>query len=184
MRNWLRLLDDRSGAAAVEFALLGGTFLLLVVAIFEFSTAMMIGSTIESATLVASRYGITGADGSGKSRDQEIIAQIQDRLGILGNLVDPASLTISTKVYKTYGDIGNDKTFSDGNNNGKYEDGEAFQDKNNNGKWDGGTPGNGGPNDIVVYRVDYTSTSLTQFMSSIIGELHHSASVVVKNEPY
>jgi Flp pilus assembly protein TadG len=180
----LRLLArDRSGAAAVEFALVAPALILLVVGSFEVAIMLFVGGTVESAVLAASRFGITGFEDEGVSREDRIREIIAERT--LG-FVDMDEAEISTLVYSDFEDIGEPEPFTDGNGNGQHDPGEAFNDVNGNGQWDDdmGTAGLGGPGDIVLYDVEYEVGAVTRLLEPLLGRIVHHAAVAVRNEPF
>jgi hypothetical protein len=183
LRHPWTLRGDSSGGTVVEFAIVGGVFLSLVAGILEFSVAMFTSSVLESAVLLASRFGITGATSGEATREDLIRNIIADRT--LG-LVDLDSMEIDTRTYQNFGDIGQPEPFTDTNGNGSFDEGETFTDVNGNGQWDEdmGVAGLGGPGDVVLYEINYSTHSMTALLSSIVGTIHHRSTVAVRNEPY
>jgi Flp pilus assembly pilin Flp len=178
-----RLASDRSGAAAVEFALVAPALILLIVGSFEIAIMLFVGGTMESAVLAASRFGITGSTDEGVTREDRIREIIAERT--LG-FVDLDEAEINTLVYSRYEDIGQPEPFTDDNGNGRHDSGEAFNDVNGNGQWDDdmGTAGLGGPGDIVLYDVEYETGAITRLLQPIFGRIVHRAAVAVRNEPF
>jgi hypothetical protein len=179
----VRLGLDRSGAAAVEFALVVPASILLLVGTFEVAILLFVGGTMESAVLAASRHGITGFEEEGVSREDRIREIIAERT--LG-LVDMDEAEINTLVYSRYEDIGQPEPFTDGNGNGRHDTGEEFNDVNGNGQWDDdmGTAGLGGPGDIVLYDIEYETGAITKLLEPIFGRVVNRAAVAVRNEPF
>jgi Flp pilus assembly protein TadG len=183
VRPWKRLRRDRRGNVAVEFALGVPILVIGMVGIMELGMMTFTDAILESAVLEASRYGTTGNMPPGKSRAQKIVGIVADRT--MG-LVDMRKAKIHTLIYPTFGDIGKPEPFTDANGNGTYDPGEHFADVNRNGKWDAdmGAAGLGGPGDVVVYRVQYKVGAMTGLLKPILGDMTHTASVAVRNEPY
>lgn len=179
-----RLLKDRTGAAALEFSLVAMPLLILVVGTVELAVGAFIGSTLESAVLDASRYGITGGTKDGVPRAERVRNMVaQKTLG----LVDMDRVELETLVYQSFDDIGQPEPFTDSNKDGSYNSGEPYTDVNGNGKWDPdmGAVGLGGPGDIVIYNISYEWGIITPFMHNIVGPfLTQSASIAVRNEPF
>lgn len=179
-----RLLDDRRGMAAVEFALVLPSFLLLIIGAFEITLILFVSGSLESAVLTASRYGITGEAGvNGGTREDRIRDIIEERTF---GFVHMERLTISTKIYPSFSSIGQPEPFDDKNKNGKRDKSETFTDVNGNGTWDDdmGKSGAGAGGDVVLYEVGYTTRSMTKLLEPIIGTVNHTATTVVRNEPY
>jgi hypothetical protein len=175
---------DTSGGAVVEFALLAPILVLLLVASFELAIMLLVGSSLEAAVLSASRYGITGAAGSGGvSREDRIRAIIGERTF---GLVDLGGTSIETLVYPSFGDIGRPERFTDANGNGSRDPGEPYTDTNGNGEWDEdmGRAGSGDACEIVLYVVSYDSGPVTHLLGSVMPTITHRATVAVRNEPF
>lgn len=176
------LLQDRRGDATVQFALLAPALILFILGALEFAIIIFVGSSLEAAVLLASRYGITGSVSGGVSREDRIREIIADRTF---GLVDMDSAQIHTKVYPSFDDIGEPEPLDDRNGNGQRDPGETYTDINGNGQWDEdmGVAGVGAPGDIVLYEVEYQTRSITALLEPIIGEFTHKAAVAVRNEP-
>jgi hypothetical protein len=173
---------DARGDAAVQFALLAPALLLLVIGTFEFAIVLFVGGALESAVLAASRFGVTGIAEEGVTREDKIRSIISQRT--LG-FVNMEEATIRTLIYGSFEDIGQPEPFTDGNGNGVPDPGE-YADVNGNGQWDDdmGRAGLGGPDDIVLYEVEYETTGITGLMRPILGQITHRAAVAVRNEPF
>lgn len=181
-----RLLADRSGSAAVDFALIAGPFFMLVVGVLELSMLMIGQTLLQSAVTDASRFGLTGRTLVGQTRE-EVIAEIVEDNGL--GLIDPNQLVFETLVYPSFDSVGQPETFTDGNGNGSWDAGEAFADINGNGQWDAdmGAAGLGGPDDIVLYRVRYDWQMLTPLLRDALpgdGIVPLEASLAIRNEPF
>ena len=178
-----RLIRDRHGAAAVQFAVLAPALLLMVIGSFEVAILLFVSGTMESAVLAASRAGITGFTEEGESREERIRDIIIDRT--LG-FVDMDHTTIRTLVYESFDQIGQPEPFTDEDGNEDFDPGEEFNDVNGNGEWDDdmGAAGLGGPGDIVLYDIEYETGAVTRFFEPIFGRIVHHAAVAVRNEPF
>lgn len=183
LRNFVR---SESGVSAVEFAVIAPTLMLLLFGIIEFSLIMMVYNVMEGATAISSRLGKTGYAAPGVTREQTIIDAITNRAG---SLITPSKLTVSSKFYKQFDQIGDPEPYIDANHNGTYDSGESYTDVNGNGHWDAdmGSSGYGSANDIVVYTISYPWPISTPIISNIIGTggvYNITTHAVVKNEPY
>jgi Flp pilus assembly protein TadG len=176
------LIDER-GSAAIEFALCAGVLILLLSAIIEFGVMFAVDASLQAAVMSASRFGVTGAEGEGMSRQAQILAIIDDRT--LG-LVDTGRMEISTRVYASFDQIGKPEPFVDANGNNTFDAGEAFTDVNGNGTWDAdlGVAGLGGAGDVVVYSLSYPWTALTPLLAPFLNGTTLRAAVAVRNEPW
>jgi Flp pilus assembly pilin Flp len=178
-----RLATCEAGSTAVEFSLILPLLLLFIVGTVEMAINLFIGSSIESAVMEASRYGITGTE-AGVSRADKVMEIVADRTY---GLIDMDQVDMDTLVYQSFADIGKPEPFTDQNSNNVYNSGEPFVDINGNGQWDAdmGKAGLGGPSDVVVYRLTYDWGIITPLMQGIMGEsVTHVSSVAVRNEPF
>jgi hypothetical protein len=179
----LRLLCCRRGATAVEFAVILPAMLLFIVGGIEMAVVLFIGSSIESAVLEASRYGITRPE-PGVSRADKVLEIVQAKTY---GLLDMDQVELETLVYDSFADIGKPEPFTDANGNDAYDAGEEFTDVNGNGTWDEdmGEAGLGGGGDVVVYRLTYAWGVVTPVLREALGEsVTHVSSVAVRNEPF
>ncbi len=178
-----RLHNGEGGATAVEFALILPVLLLFVFGSFEAAITLFIGSSMESAVLEASRYGITGTEG-GVSRADRVMQIVGQRTY---GLLDTDKIKLDTLVYDSFADIGKPEPFVDANANAAYDAGESFTDINGNAQWDPdmGKAGLGGANAVVVYRLSYAWGIVTPLVRRAMGEsVLNVSSVAVRNEPY
>lgn len=154
-RTWL----CGRASAAVEYALLAPAVILVTLGIFETMLLMSVGSLIDAGTREASRFGVTGAEIPGITREARI-KQIVEEKG--GGLINPAALQVSITSY------------------------ESFDEFINAGDPDPGVPGAGEGEAVVVYEVTYPQSLITPFLANLIGidtVVQHTR-VVVQNEPF
>ena len=184
MRRLIRRLHGSdAGATAVEFALILPVLLLFIFGSIEAAITLFIGSSMESAVLEASRYGITGTE-AGVSRADKVLEIVGAKTY---GLLDMDKVKMDTLVYQSFADIGQPEPFVDQNGNKAYNAGEPFTDINGNGKWDAdmGKAGLGGAGAVVVYRLSYPWGIVTPLLREAMGEsVLNVASVAVRNEPY
>ncbi len=181
-----RFRRDENGVTAIEFAFVAPVLCLLLFAILEFSTIMLVSSIMEGATNISSRLGATGYSAGGESRTQTILDSIKSSAGVL---IDPNQLVVSAESYGDFSNIGQPEPYTDSNHNGHHDSGEPYTDVNGNGQWDAdmGAAGYGGAGDIVVYTVSYPWHIMTPMMRQLLGHqgvYTITARAVVKNEPY
>jgi Flp pilus assembly pilin Flp len=178
-----RLAGDRTGSAIIEFALIAPVLLILMIGTIEVALVVFVGSSIESAVLQASRFGITNAEIEG-TRADHVRDLVRERTF---GFVDMDEAEIETLVYSDFSSVGKPEPFTDTNHNGVYNAGEAFTDVNGNARWDAdmGAAGLGGAGDIVLYRVSYEWGILTPLVRSLMGQsIRQVASVAVRNEDF
>lgn len=179
------LLRDRRGSAAVDFAIIGPSLVLMLIGILEAAMLLTSQTLLQTAVTDAARSGLTGQPGDGLTR-AELIRLAAERVG--GNLIRPEHLRLETLVYESFANVGKPEPYTDVNSNGAYDPGEPFTDVNGNGSWDldQGRSGLGGPNDIVLYRILYDWQPMTPLLRGLLpgGKLELSASFAVRNEPF
>jgi len=182
-KNLARLRRRDDGVAAIEMAIALPAVLSIIVGCLEISNYYFVSSALEHAVLKASRFGITGNNVEGVSRDEVVREMISTQT--FGR-VDMSRVEINTLVYENFEDIGESEPYLDENANETYDEGEPYTDINGNGEWDEdvGTVGLGNAGDIVLYRVHYTVDSLTGLMPWVNNSLPAEAAVAVRNEPY
>lgn len=170
----------------MEFALLAPVLFLLLFGIIEISMVMFASSVLENATTFASRIGRTGFS-DGRSREEIIVDEVQTRTH---GLLDPSQITVTTRVYSRFTDIGMAEPLTkDVNNNKSYDPGDTYNDINGNGQWDSdmARSGAGQQCEVVVYTVHYpweVMTPLVKHMMPNEGIINLSSYVVVRNEPF
>ncbi|WP_245615518.1 TadE/TadG family type IV pilus assembly protein [Afifella pfennigii] len=181
-----RLRRDESGATALEMAVVGPAFIMMMMGAVEMGMLYAAESVLEHSTYVATRLGRTGFVEDESTRDETVKDMLRQKASVL---LDPAKLNISSKAYQNFDDIGDPEPFVDANGNGVRDDGENYTDINGNGQWDAdkGVAGYGASREIVVYTVTYPWTFFTPVIGSIFAEngtITLSARAIVQNEPF
>jgi len=175
---------DETGKAIVEFALVAPAFLGITLSILEFSGIMFVQTLLEGGAREASRYGITGQQPDGVSRDDMILQIVgENSFGI----IDMDELTMQTTVYNNFSEVGQPEPFTDENDNDAYDVGEPYTDSNGNGSWDDdmGAAGLGGPGDVVVYSMSYDWPIMVPLFQPLFGDhVTLQANIAVRNEPF
>lgn len=171
----------------IELAIIAPIMILLMFGIIEFSMVMYGTSVIESATSNTSRLGKTGYTEETVSREELIHDMLSHKID---GLMDTELVSIETKVYGDFGDIGQPEPYNDQNANGSYDAGEPFDDINGNAQWDAdmGAAGLGAAREVVVYTVNYPWQLHTPVIRELLGDAQGiyniRSSMVVRNEPY
>jgi len=184
-----RFLACRRGTPIIEFALAAPVFFLVMIGMFEVAMMTFTNVNVEGALREAARWGITGRTPESGTRQDEIIAMIDEHTF---GLIDMSEATITLKVYASFNDIGQPEPFVDSIEplNGRYDPGESFTDLNGNAQWDAdrGVAGVGNAGEVVLYRIVYKWHLLTPLIADLIGDqdgaITMSASVAVRNEPW
>jgi hypothetical protein len=172
------------GKAIVEFALVAPIFLGITLSIFEFSGIMFVQTLLEGGAREASRYGLTGQQPEGVSRDAMILQIVSENsFGI----IDMDDLEMTTLVYGDFSEVGQPEPFTDENGNAAYDAGEPYVDSNGNGSWDDdmGAAGLGGPGEVVVYQMRYDWPIMIPMFQPFFGDhVTLQANIAVRNEPF
>jgi len=179
-----RAIVGDDGQAMVEFALVGPIFLAIMLSIFEFSGIMFVQTLLEGGAREASRYGLTGQQPEGISRDAMILQIVSENsFGI----IDVDELEMTTSVYGDFSEVGQPEPFTDENGNDAYDSGEPYVDSNGNGSWDDdmGAAGLGGPGEVVVYEMSYDWPIMIPLFQPFFGDhVTLQANIAVRNEPF
>ena len=186
MATMKRLRRNRKGSAVTEFAIAAPVVIMAIVGIIEFSMILFVSSLLEGGLREASRFGLTGFQPNGLTREERILKIVEDHTH---GLVDGTAVNLSTLVYPSFDSIGQPEPFTDENSNGTFDAGEPYMDINGNNQWDPdmGAAGLGGPEDIVLYTIEYDWPLMTGMLNGFVGndgKIGLRASVVVRNEPY
>ena len=185
MANLKRFITDRKGTSLVEFALVGPVFIFLLLAIFESATVFLASTLLEGGVREASRFGITGRTDLGSRTD--VIRTVIEEHSV--GLLDGEEIEVNAAVYPSFDSIGVPEDFDDENGNGRWDVGESYTDGNGNGRYDdgNGVPGVGGPEEIVLYRVNYDWELMVPFLRPLLppdGTIALQAQIAVRNEPW
>lgn len=102
-----RFLFDRSGASAVEFAIVAPVFLIFMFATFEVGWFYFVNSMVDGAATNAARSLRTGqAQNAGLSSGDFLTEVVCPKVEIFGDCA--ARLTVEVKKYDTFADLAGD----------------------------------------------------------------------------
>ncbi len=168
-RNFQR---DRSGATAVEFALVAAPFLALIIAALQTGIAYVSDSALEIATEKSARLVLTGTVQGQAQTQQQFLATVCSKLP---SILNCANLMVDAQVYSGFSGANTSTPTLTYNANGTVSN-----------QWNFNI---GGPGDIVVLRVLYllpvVGGPLNFTLANAAGGKHLSmATAVFKNEPY
>jgi len=175
-----RVAEDRSGVTVVEFALVAPVFLLLLMGIFDIGHMAYVRSVLQGAVQQVARSATleTADTATGDDYVRKVVEGV----------APGAKIDITRSSYYDFTDIARPEVWSDKNNNGRCDNGEAYTDENGNGQWDAdiGKSGNGGANDIVVYKVSVTYKPLFPVpgLTDRNATRTLAATAVKKNQPF
>lgn len=176
------LRSDERGAYMIEFALLMPTFLLLVMGIFDLGVQMYAKAVLSGVVDQAARNNTLETNSTSQTSVDAQVTEAMARVASYG------AVSFSRLNYQDYNNVGTPENFTDSNGNGVRNPGECFQDANNNGTWDAdrGETGQGGANDVVLYRASLTYDRIFP-MWKMLGQPQRQVivvSTVLRNQPY
>ncbi len=161
-RRWWR---DRSGTTALEFAIVGPVFIIVLLMVFEFAMQLAVDLALNYGTGAAARYAVTGAvtgtSGSQGSNNTNNIAIRNIIVSSTGGLLNPNRVMVTATSYA------NPSSYAAGT-----------------GQVSGS---NGSSGSVVVYSITYNQpfmTGLPTLVGSTTTSITHQATVIVQNEPY
>lgn len=176
------LLRDQRGAYMIEFAMVMPTFLLLMMGSFDIGMQMYAKAVLSGAVEQAARLNTLETNSSSQTAvDQAVRDQV-------GRVARYGTLSFSRLNYQDFSGVGKPEDFTDSNGNGVRNAGECYQDVNGNSTWDAdrGETGQGGANDVVLYRVNLTFDRLFPLWK-MLGEPQQktlTVSTTLRNQPY
>jgi Flp pilus assembly protein TadG len=109
-----RFRKDRSGATAVEFAMVGGPFLALFLATFEAALVLFVNEGVESAVEAAGRMVMTGqvqATSADQFRDKYICNPAAPRKRLLPSFIACDKLLVDVRSVAAFGSADTARTF-------------------------------------------------------------------------
>jgi len=162
-------LRNRSGVAAVEFALIAAPFFFLLFAMMEVAAVFFMGSVMENAVLEASRDIRTGRAQSSGMSESAFKNAVCERISMLGSC---DNVEIDVRVFEDFDGVDQSSPIDDGE-----MDSEGF----------GFDPGDAG--DIVLVRAFYRWKLLTPGFTAALANMDNneylvSAATVFRNEPF
>ena len=164
-----RFARARSGATAVEFALIAAPFFFLLFAMIEIASVFFVQTVLENAVLETAREIRTGRlQGGGGGREQFAEA-VCDRIAVVGNC---ERVDVDVRVFEDFGTVDGGSPL----NNGEVDPGSLTFE-----------PGDAG--DIVLVRVFYEWPLLTPNLGIGLSNMNGNkrlitAATVFRNEPF
>lgn len=171
IRSTARFRFDRSGAAAVEMALVAAPFLALLVAAVQLGLVYLSQSALEIATEKTARPVLTGAAQTAGLTQQQFLSSICANLPAILNC---SNVMVDAQVYSTFSSANTSMPTITYDNKGNVSN-----------KW---LYNLGGANSIVVIRVMYLLPVIGALSFNVANQQANKilllATAVVKNEPY
>ncbi len=183
-----RLRRDRRGVTAVEFALVIGPFLALIMGSLDLGYQVYLQGLATGAMERAARRATIG----NRTRDQ-VVQLIRSEVGtILPRAVrnDPNAIKVNPLSYYNFSAVGGgERITGDTAPVGVYNTGDCYEDRNGNGRYDatgGGGADLGTGDDIVYYDVTVTAPRLFP-VSRWLGWSPNAVvntRTLIRNQPY
>lgn len=174
---------DESGATLVEFSLVAGPLILLLLGIIDLGYRGYVDTVAKSQLHEIAREASTG----GLSVEQ-IKQRAEDRLRPV--LMNSARVEIEVESYFSFTNIGKPEPITvDDNGNGMVDSGDCYLDNNRNDTFDtdfGIADSTGGPDDIVSYTISIRSPRMFP-LAEMFGRSQNMLienSTAVRNQPY
>jgi Flp pilus assembly protein TadG len=170
VKRWLAALGE-CGAASVEFAIVGSSFMLMLLAAFEFGYMLFIQSVLDNAARDAARLVRTGqAQGSGDAQTTFQTLLCND----VGSLIGCGNIIYQALVFNDW------SAAQSSVNQGPTRNAQGVYQSQG---FSAGTQGQ-----IMVVTVTYSYPFFTPWVGGLVGGSSNSAflmsTVVFQNEPY
>ena len=186
-RRALRSLGgDRRGATLVEFAIVSPVFLMLLVGILDIAHGQVLRAVLQGALQKSGRDSTLEANAT--TANQAIVdKKVRDTVG---GLAFGQPITFKRRFYRTFerAAAAQAEPYTDGNANGRCDNGEQYMDNNLNTVWDadGADAGQGFAFDKAVYSASITYPRLFPLWRFVGGDSTATASArtVLMNQPY
>ena len=177
-----RLLHDKRGVTALEFAFILPPFLFLLMGGSEVVYQVYVQSILDGAIQKAAR---DSAIQGGAQRIDELDGKVLNMVRVVAK-----SATVESSTRRSYANFANirPERFTDRNANNSYDPTECFDDVNGNKRWDAdpGVAGQGGANDVTLYTLKLRYERLFP-VAAILGwnqQAIVAATTLLKNQPY
>jgi len=165
------LAKDRSGATAVEFALVAGPLFLMLCAVLELGFIFLLSATLDNATASIARTIRTGSIGPNATADT-FRDKICEGLGWLQGRCE-SELSVDVRTFANFSNMNPPNPVTE---SGAFDKGQLVYQP-------------GGPGDIVLVRAFYPWKLLTPYLSGGLSRLDDgsalmTAATTFRNEPY
>ncbi|MCX7284944.1 MAG: pilus assembly protein [Novosphingobium sp.] len=186
---WRRLVADRTGAAAVEFAMIILPLTVVMMGTYDIAYQFYLRSVVQGALNDVARTASLEApafDCTGTTLIDQIQCAVKKRSSVIAQ---DATFDIVVKNYFDFSTVGrSEKLVTDYNKNGAYDTGDCFVDLNENGVFDvaAGRLGVGGGDDVVFYEVTVTMPRVFPVADFMPISKNYSivAQTALRNQPY
>jgi hypothetical protein len=183
-RRTAMLARDRRGVAALEFALVAPVLLMMIMGFFDLAHGAYVSAVLQGELERAGRAStMQSGIANTAAIDESVSSTVRPIIG------SSARFASSRLNYSSFSAAGTPERFIDKTPlNNKYDVGECFEDANANGRWDAdrGRTGQGGANDVAVYKITVTYPRMVPVagLFGLTPDQSISASTVLRNQPY
>ncbi len=181
-----RLRKHERGIAAVEYAIVAPAFLVVLMGGFDLGHTLYMEAVLQGTVQKAARD--SSIETNGTAAQQTIIdTRVRNAVRDLNSSLTDNDIKITRTFYQNFTTAQSAQP-EDANQNGICEPGEVWVDRNFNDVYDakGGSNGQGGAKDVVVYSVNIEYPRLFP-MAGLIGlpaDVKLDATTVLANQPY
>ena len=184
-KDYRTAIKDKRGTAILEFAIIAPTFLLMLMGTFDLGMAQYVKSIMEGEIQKAGRDSSLQT-GSATTRQTTLDTRVRTRVQTIAK---DATVTFTRKAFQRYSNVSAAREdFIDANSNGTCNAGESYTDWNNNSTWDllGGSTGQGGAKDAVVYTATTTYNRLFPLygLAGFPQEQVLTSTTILVNQPF
>jgi TadE-like protein len=142
-----KLRTDKCGVTTIEFALVAPVFLMVIIGCLDLGQMVYAKGVLDGAVEKAAR------DSSLETGDTSLADGMVKNT--ITKVLPNATVSSTRKSYFDFTNANKGEDLDDENGDGECSEGEGFTDLNGNDHWDEdlGEDGNGGANDVIVYKV-------------------------------
>ena len=187
MRNlFAAFRHNEGGIAAVEYAITAPAFLMVLMGGFDLGHTLYMQSVLQGTVQKAARD--SSIETNGTVAQQTILDnRVRNAVRDLNTALSDSDIAISRTSYQNFTQAQAAQP-EDANQNGICEPGEVWVDRNFNNVYDakGGSNGQGGAKDVVVYSVDIAYPRMFP-IAGLVGlptTVKLNATTVLANQPY
>jgi Flp pilus assembly pilin Flp len=178
-----RMLRDRRGASAVEFALTAPILFLVISGTLDMAQGFYVNTVLQGSLNAAGRKSSLQSGGTEAATLDAAVSKM------IKYAMPKASVTFTRKNYADFNSAGKPEEVPiDHNNNDRADPGDCFIDMNNSGFWedDMGKAGLGGANDVQVYTVSVSYKPMFGFGSYLGLPTNQKirGTTILRNQPY
>lgn len=178
-----KLIGDRRGVTAVEFALVCPVMFLLIMGTIEMGFMMYQRSHIEGVLRIAARMAVTGDTAVNGQDGAKIDAYVKKAIPLTQSGI--GNVEVTKEFYDRFTQVRKPERKTSGGANPPY----CFDDVNSNQTWDTNPSrtGLGGPDDIINYKVTLTYDALFPLVTNVVTKNKKvvlMSQVTLRNEPF